>query len=352
LAEPEQQRHSTLAIAEAALGQIAALGQAADPRSYALWYAFNSGDSGLLTEALTRRLSRSGTLTAQDVDELYAAHIAPVPASDRLDRLGSQIADEIAQIMAMVDAAEASAADYFANLNDVSGRLQQVHDDRDVRAIVETLVRATKDMEQTNGRLQGQLQAMWEEVSQLRQTLEAVRNESLTDALTSLGNRKYFNGALEKAVLEAHAAGDSLALMLADVDRFKDINDTYGHVVGDRVLRFIAMTLKKTLKGNDVAARYGGEEFAILLPKTTIKAAVKVAELIRQAVTKGELVRHSTGEKHHPLTISIGVATLHKGACTRALVEAADVCLYAAKRNGRNCVVSEADEHLLAAMAG
>jgi diguanylate cyclase len=66
---------------------------------------------------------------------------------------------------------------------------------------------------------------------------------------------------------------------------------------------------------------------------------------------KGELIRRSTGEKHHPLTISIGVAALHKGARAQALVEAADVCLYAAKRNGRNCVVSEADEHLLAAMS-
>ncbi len=347
----QQERHNTLAIAEAALGQIAALGQTADPRSYALWYAFNAGDSGLLAEALTRKLARGGTLTAQEVDELYAAHIGPVQVSDKLDKVGARIAGEIAQVMAMVDAAETSAADCSANLSNVSGRLETVRDRDGVRAIVETLVLAAKDMEMANAHLHGQLQAMSEEVSELRQTLATVRNESLTDALTSLGNRKYFNVALEKAVLEAHAEGEPLALMLADVDLFKSINDTYGHVVGDRVLRFIALTLKKTLKGSDIAARYGGEEFAVLLPKTTIEGAVKVGELVRQGVMKGELIRRSTGEKHHPLTISIGVAALHKGARPQALVETADVCLYAAKRNGRNCVVSEADEHLLAAMS-
>jgi diguanylate cyclase (GGDEF)-like protein len=117
------------------------------------------------------------------------------------------------------------------------------------------------------------------------------------------------------------------------VDHFKQINDTFGHVVGDRVLRFVASTLKDTITGKDIAARYGGEEFAVIMPRTPLRAAVDVAEQLRVAVKKAELVRRSTGEKQSCLTISIGVAALHARTSPQALIEAADVCLYAAKRS-------------------
>ena len=172
------------------------------------------------------------------------------------------------------------------------------------------------------------------------------------DGLTGLGNRGYFDAALEKAVAECHAENAPLALLLADLDHFKSINDTYGHVVGDRVLRFVATTLKQSIKGKDVIARYGGEEFAVILPRTPLRAAIEVAEQLRLAVMKGELIRRSTGEKYTRVTISIVVAALHNRTSPQALLEAADVCLHAAKRSGRNCVVGEKDERLLSATAG
>jgi diguanylate cyclase len=344
------QQHPTLKTAEAALDEIAARGQAGDPRSFALWYNFTAAESGLLTAAVNKKLARTGKLTPQEVDELYTAHISPAGTSDKVDRLGAQVADEIEQVVAMIAAAEGSASDYSANLANVSHRLGTTSDRAGVRAIVEGLVLATKDMEGANAKLQHQLQAMLEEIAQLRREIETIRDESLTDALTSLGNRKYFNSALEKSVAEAHAAPAELSLLLADVDHFKNINDTYGHVVGDRVLRFVAMAFKEMLKGKDISARYGGEEFAVILPATPIGPALAVAEQLRQAVMKGELIKRSTGEKHSALTISIGVAALHPGASAQSLIEAADVCLYAAKRSGRNCVVGEADERLFQAM--
>jgi diguanylate cyclase len=229
-------RHQdTMAIAEAALEQITARSQPADPRSYALWYKFATGNSGLLCAAVNSRLARSGTLDAEDIDELHSAHISPTDASAKVSRLGARVADEIEQVKAMIEAAEGSASDYAANLIDVSRRLGTVLDRDGVRAIVERLVKATKAMETTNVKLQDQLQAMWEEIAQLRRDLEVVRTEGLTDALTSLGNRKFFDSALERSVAECHADNEPLSLLLADIDHFKQINDTFGHVVGDRV---------------------------------------------------------------------------------------------------------------------
>ena len=239
--------------------------------------------------------------SSNDIDELHNAHVSPIDVSAKVDKLGTRVADEIEQVMTTLAAAEGSASNYSANLARVSSRLGTARDREGVRVLVESLAAATKEMATTNVKLQDQMQAMWEEVAQLRRELETARTESLTDALTSLGNRKLFDAALEKSIAECHAGNEPLSLLLADIDHFKTINDTFGHVVGDRVLRFVGNTLKDTITGKDIAARYGGEEFAVIMPRTPLRAAVETADQLRLAVMKAELVRRSTGEKQTPL---------------------------------------------------
>src|SRR6201999_1330068 len=130
---------------------------------------------------------------------------------------------------------------------------------------------------------------------------------------------------------EAVASAEPLSLMLTDIDHFKAFNDTFGHLTGDQVLRLVALSVKQNVKGQDIAARYGGEEFAIILPNTTLRAAVTVADHIRRAVMTKELMKRSTGEHLGRVTISIGVAALRKGDSPQALIGRADSCLYAAK---------------------
>jgi diguanylate cyclase len=341
---------ATLRTAEAAFEQIAARGQAADPRSYALWYNFAAGDSGLLTAAINKKLSRDGSLTPQEVEDLYATHISPAGIPDRAEKLGAQVNEELIQILGMIAAAAGHASAFSASLVDGAQRLEAAADQAGVRRVVDDLTLATTRMELANVKLHDQLQAAIEEIGRLRREIGALRAESLTDSLTSLGNRKFFDSALEKAVAEA--AHEALSLLLVDIDHFKHINETYGHVVGDRVLRFVASTLKESLKGKDTTARCGSDVFAVILPHTTLAAALGLAEQLRHAIMKAELVRRSTGEKHSSLTVSLGVATLASGGSAQSLVEAASVCLHAAKRSGRNCVVGEADERLLEATAG
>jgi len=190
-----------------------------------------------------------------------------------------------------------------------------------------------------------------QEINELQENLEAVRTESLTDPLTQLANRKFFDTTLEKAIAETFERNEPLSLMLTDIDHFKAFNDNFGHLTGDQVLRLVAMAVRHNVKGKDTAARYGGEEFAVILPNTVLRAAVTVAEHIRRAVMAKELMKRSTGEHLGRITISIGVATVRAGDTGQSLIERADTCMYAAKRHGRNRVMCEADPEVEAESA-
>ena len=333
----------TMAFAEIALGQIKALRQPAYPRNYEVWYTYATGYNPTLNQTINEALARKGTLSTQDLDQIYDTYLSPTRLTDRIDNVGAQVMDEIEQVMAMIDAAAGSASNYSESLADVSLKLGSAGDRDGLRAIVEGLVRSTKEMEHTNQSLEARLKASKQEINALQQNLEAVRTESLTDPLTSLANRKYFDQALDKAIAEAEETGEPLSLMLTDIDHFKKFNDTYGHLTGDQVLRLVALSVKQNVKGQDIAARYGGEEFVVVLPTTPLRSALTVSDQIRRAVMTKELMKRSTGEHLGRVTISIGVATLHKGETAQQLIERADACLYAAKRGGRNRVVCETD---------
>jgi diguanylate cyclase len=343
--------YDTMPIADAVLRKIGALGQPADPRSYAVWFKYMCGESGLLTAAMNKRLAGNRALTPADIDELYDAHIAPAQTLTKTDRVGRRLAGEIGQMRATVEVAEETAGRFARDLADAAERLARSVDRADVRAIIDALVRSTRTLTEKNARLQTQLQAMSEEITQLRREIADMRTESQTDPLTGLGNYRFFQAALERSILESRAHSEPMTLLLADVDRIKTINESYGNIVGDRVLRFIAMVIKEAITGRDIAARFGDDAFAVILVNTSLPPAIRLAEHLRDAVTRCELVRRTTGEKAR-LTLSIGVATLDKGLAAQGLIEAAEMCLYAAKRAGRNMVVSEADERLFAAIAG
>src|SRR5262249_49638204 len=155
--------------------------------------------------------------------------------------------------------------------------------------------------------LEERLHASKLEINQLQESLETVRNESLTDPLTGLANRKYFDQMLELAVGETGPTDEPLSLMLTGIDHFKNFNDNYGHLSGDQLLRLVSQAVKQNVKGHDIAARYGGEEFAIILPKTGLRQALTVADHIRRGVVSKELIKRSTGENLGRVTISVGV---------------------------------------------
>ncbi len=338
----------TMAFAEIALGQLKALRQPATPRNYEIWYAYATGYHPSLNQRINETLKQNGALTEADLEQIYETFLSPTRLSERIDNVGSQVMGEIEQVMAMIDAAAGSASNYSESLAGMTEKLGQSKDREGLRAIVEGLVHTAKEMEASNHKLEARLNASKQEINQLQENLEAVRNESLTDPLTQLANRKFFDTALAAAIADAHAKNEPLSLMMTDIDHFKTFNDNFGHLTGDQVLRLVATSVKQNVKGQDTAARYGGEEFAIILPNTVLRSAIVVADHIRRAVMTKELMKRSTGEHLGRVTVSIGVATLKKGDTVQSFIERTDVCLYAAKRHGRNRVMSETDPEVTA----
>ncbi|HEX5469416.1 MAG TPA: diguanylate cyclase [Gaiellaceae bacterium] len=165
-----------------------------------------------------------------------------------------------------------------------------------------------------------------------------VARQASTDGLTELANRREFEDSLATEISRAERFGGSLALILADLDDFKQVNDRFGHQAGDEVLRQFAAIVRETVRDIDVAARYGGEEFAILLPQTDIEGAERLAERLRRAVETSPMA-HGQG---FPVivTSSFGVASFPDADSAARLFRAADEALYRAKRAGKNCVVS------------
>jgi diguanylate cyclase len=341
----------TMAFAEIAFGQIRALRLPATPRHFEIWYNYATGYNPSLNQLINETLARNGTLSEADVEHIHETFISPRRFTDRIEHVGSQVMDEIEQVMAMIGAAVGTATSYSENLASASQMLGSAKDGASLRMIVESLIQATKEVEENNKSLEARLSASKLEINELQENLEAVRNESLTDPLTSLANRKYFDDSITESVAAARGKSDTLSLLMTDIDHFKKFNDSFGHLTGDQVLRLVAMSVKNNVKGQDIAARYGGEEFAILLPHTPLGSATTLADQIRRAVMGKELMKRSTGEHLGRVTVSIGVATLRPNDTAQSLIERADICLYAAKRCGRNRVINEADPEAATATA-
>ncbi|MCW8889287.1 MAG: diguanylate cyclase [Sedimenticola sp.] len=198
--------------------------------------------------------------------------------------------------------------------------------------------RLVEDFEQRIDHLNTKIGDMEHETASLKESVAKARSEAFTDALTGLNNRHAFDCKLEEEFTRWNRYGYPLSMIIVDVDHFKKVNDTYGHLAGDKVLHVIGAHLKKATRKVDFPARYGGEEFVVLLPEVDLKGAMIVAEKIRQAVEEKPF---RSGDNRVNITVSCGVAAFRKGDGRKKPFERADEALYLAKRGGRNRCCSE-----------
>ncbi len=329
------------AYAKSALAKMAEQGIPANPLNFSVWYGYCSGRDPELVRALDVLLSNKTAFTEQRNAEIYGEYIGVDRESAEIRAASSRLQSAVSEILGNLSAAGRDQSAYGEKLAGFSDRLADGGEAGDVADLVKGLLAETSEIIEKNQTLESRLGESSQEIDDLRQHLEEVQREAMTDGLTGIANRKSFDMRLSEAAAQATEQGESLCLLLTDIDHFKKFNDTYGHRVGDEVLRVVGRMLREGVKGRDTPARYGGEEFAVILPQTVLEDAVIVADQIRLKLASKELKNTKSGKSFGTVTLSIGVAQFRYGETLDDLIQRADAGLYQAKREGRNRVVDE-----------
>lgn len=330
------------AIAQETLDLMRLHGVAPTSANYEVWLAYRIGRTRALREAIDARIAAGESFTSEFNDEVHERFFTGIGASAQIVLAGERIARDLGQVVSFLKQTEEKSGDYGRTLENAATDLKSGLAPEQIRQIVSSLAAATLDMANHNKHLNEQLQRSTREVDALRANLENVRVESLTDSLTGLANRRMFDETLRMRMEEARGAQTELCLVLADIDHFKRFNDTWGHHTGDQILRFLASAMQSHARPDVLVARYGGEEFAMIMPRMNARAAAQTAEALRAAIQAKRLRRRSTNEDLGQVTVSIGIARLQPGDTPQGILERADACLYASKRNGRNQVTTDA----------
>jgi diguanylate cyclase len=349
MSEPVTDSTAAREHADNALAEMARLGVPPTPRNYAVWFAHVAGHSAELTRAIEETDAAGGCFSAARLDDLFARHVAAEAQKDLYKSAGRRLQEAVGQMIERLGEANGSARAYSERLGAWSAELDATQSLARLREMLGEIAADTRRVLEKNELLERQLVRSTEEVEELRRSLAVVQHEAMTDGLTGIANRKYFDAHLRDATRVATALAEPLSLLLIDIDCFKQFNDTWGHQLGDKVLRLVARTLTDCVKGRDVTARFGGEEFVILLEATPHEAALSVAEQIRAAMMRRKIVRKNSKEDLGQVTVSIGVGLYKPGESPEALIARTDAALYAAKRAGRNRVASERQLVLAAA---
>jgi len=328
-------------IADAAWDFLRANQIAETPRNYELAFAYCGREKPPLNQRVDAIAKAGAAFTAGTLDQLHREFFSVTVDTNAVRESSGELHQIASELVTRVSADGAMVRDVGHALGSFASAVQAGAGTDEVHQAAITLSSASAQAGERLAAMEQLFAASVKRITDLRKRLAKAEEDATRDALTGLANRRLFDSALQRAALRAGAEQVPLCLLFVDIDHFKKFNDTYGHPVGDHVLRLFAMVLKESIKGRDTAARYGGEEFAIILPGASLNGAVSVAEQIRKVLEQRPIMNRATGKRLGVVTCSIGVAQYRPGEPVGDLIERADQAVYRAKGDGRNCVRAE-----------
>jgi diguanylate cyclase len=268
-----------------------------------------------------------------------ARRTASPDQGERVAAASAKLEQELTAILGLIKTYLETNDRFSSALAGVQKQLPSMTKPDQVRLAVQLLIAESEKVQRDASQLRSNLELSKSQIDDLRSNLDEANEMGLRDPLTGVGNRRCFDHALKREVSQATEQRSPMCLVMGDIDHFKRVNDEFGHVVGDEVLKMFARLLLENVKGRDTVARYGGEEFAIVLPETRLDTAIALANRIRtQLETKNLVVKGA--QKLGKMTASFGVAELRDGDEPELLLQRADAKLYEAKYDGRNRVAA------------
>ena len=325
-------------VADRAIRSMSQQSVPVTPGNFSVWFDYAMGTSPALRKTIDILIGNKRKFDASVNRELYTTFVNPQSADD-VD-FPEQLQAVIASAREFVATAISDNRSHIETLGEVASQAQT---NSDPRPIIERLVAELARATTRAAALETNFLATTQELDKIRDALKIAEERSNTDALTGLANRHSMEEFFRLAQIAAMEKDEPLSMLMIDIDHFKKFNDSYGHQVGDQVLRLVAKVLQEHVRGCDLAARFGGEELVAVFPGADLAVCTGIAERIRLRISEARLTRRTTGQAISSVTVSIGVAQFRMPEAAEAMIERCDRGLYQAKRSGRNRTVTEND---------
>lgn len=323
-------------IAQSVVSLLASREIAATPSNYSLFFRYMQGTEQDLIASIDTYMQSGIAFDTEILSELKAEFPDP-EITKEVAKKQSGVSKVLSEMFLKISDFSGESNKLSESIKKNASHLTESSSVEDIAAVVTSILEDAEQFEEYNNTFQSEIDEITKELSNLKKEYAEMKSVSLTDELTQVANRRSLDEKLKESLELCNSAVlSTLSICMIDIDHFKKFNDNFGHLTGDKVLKYVAQRLKQMIRENDFVSRFGGEEFLLVLPNRELSEATELATEINNYFSSTNL----TGSKQNlgKITVSIGVAQYTENESSKAFIERADKALYVAKESGRNQV--------------